>query len=163
MGFLVVIFILSFVAFFIHFYTQKGERSRKRAVELLLLYQLLFNVGFASLFAAMGFLFFQEEVGQALGWPPSPFQHELGNANLAFGVLGILSIWLRGHFWTATVLGLSIWLLGDAWGHIYHIIFHNNLTDGNAGIPLFGDIIVPLVLLVLLFFYLKSHKKKGAL
>jgi hypothetical protein len=39
-------------------------------------------------------------------------------ANLSVGVLGILCYWMRDNFWVATVIGFSVWWLGDAMVHI---------------------------------------------
>jgi len=74
-------------------------------------------------------------------------------ANLVVGVLGILCYWIRGNFWLATVIATSVWLLGDAVVHIYHIVVNQNFHPGNAGLPFYFDILLPLSLIVLLIIY----------
>ncbi|PJD97796.1 MAG: hypothetical protein CK425_01305 [Parachlamydia sp.] len=149
MGIILVLFFGSFIAYFIHLALSKKQRNTHEKIELLLLYQIVFNVGLISFLSFYGFIFLPELVAEKLGWPTCPFQHEMGNVNLAFGVLGILAIWLRGNFWTAIVIGVSIWLLGDAVGHIVDMLQNNNYASGNVGIPLYTDIAIPVVLLIL--------------
>jgi hypothetical protein len=38
---------------------------------------------------------------------------------LAIGVLGIMAYPLRGHFWLATIVALTVQYIGDGAGHIY--------------------------------------------
>jgi hypothetical protein len=46
------------------------------------------------------------------------FQTEVGFADLAIGVLGILCAWFRDKFMLAAVVTVSICCLGDAYGHL---------------------------------------------
>ncbi len=71
-------------------------------------------------------------------------------ANLAFGVLGILCGWLRGALWTATVIGVAIWGVGDGVGHVYELVVHNNHSPYNSGAIMYLDILVPLIAIALL-------------
>lgn len=144
---------LSIVCFFIHLYFDKHKRTKGRVVELFLLYQLIFNVGIMSFLAFFGHTSLSDMVAGHMGWTSSPFQQELANCNLAFGVLGILCIWFRWGFWAATVIGSSIWLFADGIHHIYHAVEYNNLTEGNTGYPLYSDLIVPIMLVILLILY----------
>lgn len=145
---------LSILGFIVHLYLIPAKtRTYKRTIELLLLYQLVFSVGMTSLLAFIGLTFMPDYVAQYSGWPVCPFQQELGNVNLAFGILGIMCIWFRDHFWTATVLGFSIWILADGIHHIYDIIAHHNYAPGSVGVSLITDLVVPVVLLLLLAIY----------
>lgn len=147
---------LSLIGFLIHLCLSKEPKTPARIVELLLLYQLIFSVGISSFLAFIGLGFMSEMVAKLLDWPASPpFEEELANVNLAFGFLGILCIWFRGNFWTATVIGFSIWILADAFGHVYEMIFHHNYSPGNSGVPMYTDFIVPIALLILLALHLK--------
>ena len=154
---------LSIIGFIIHLLVDKYHFNRRltkfRVVEVILLYQLIFNVGFAGLLAFVGLAFMPKLVADYLAWPACPFEHELANANLGFAILGILSIWIRGNFWVAIVIGLSIWLLGDAIGHLIHVFAYDNFAPGNAGAPLYADIFVPVALLILLFLYYLFGKR----
>ncbi len=47
-------------------------------------------------------------VAASIGWPAgSPFQFEVGIANLSFGILGILCLKFMDNFWTATVIAVK--------------------------------------------------------
>ena len=150
----------SILLFLIHYSTEKNK-SPERRIELLLLYQLIFSLGMTSLLAFIGLTFLPEYIAAYMNWPACPFEQELGNVNLSFGILGILCIWYRGHFWTATILGFSIWILADGVHHLYDIFINRNFSPGNLGVSLYTDFIVPIVLLILLPLYLNSQKKKG--
>lgn len=120
-------------------------------VDVVLLYQLIFTVGINSLLGFYAHAYMSDEVAQYIGWPTkSPFQLEVAYTNLTFGILGLLCIFIRGHFWTATALGISIWYWCDAYGHLRDLYVHHNDAPGNAGLPLYGDLVIPAVLLTLL-------------
>jgi len=51
------------------------------------------------------------------------------------------------------VIAASVWLLGDAVIHIQQIVAVGNYSPDNAGIPLYLDILTPLVLIALLIAY----------
>ena len=124
-------------------------------VETLLVNFLVINVGISSLFAFMGHAFSSDKVAKYIGWPSgNPFQFEVAITNLTFGILGILCIWLRDNFWIATAIGYSIFAFGAAYGHIREIIKNKNKSPGNAGPPLYADIIKPLIVIGLLIAYL---------
>ena len=53
----------------------------------------------------------------------------------------------------ATVIATSVWLGGDAVVHIYHIVVNQNYHPGNAGLPFYFDILLPLLLIVLEIIY----------
>ena len=128
------------------------ERTLLKSVETLLLFLLIFNVGVGGLFAFYGHAFMANMVATKIGWPTgSPFQFEIAVANLSFGVIGILSIWLRGNFRVATGLAFSVFGLGAAFGHIRDAVLHNNYSPYNVGPVLYiGDILVPVMILSLL-------------
>lgn len=156
----IAILVLGIVGFFIHLFVSKEPRTPLRIVRLFLLYQLVFSVGLTSLLAFFGLMFMSEFVAAYSGWPACPFEKQLANVNLGYAVLGILCIWRGDDFWLATIIGLSIWLFGDGIGHIADAILHDNDTPGNIGVPLYTDIIVPIVLIGLYIFYqhLKKHE-----
>src|SRR5205807_2837114 len=66
-----------------------------------------------------GHLLKADDVARSIGWPPrSPFQWEVGVADLGWGVLGILCPTYGSDFWLATIIVSSIFLLGAAAGHV---------------------------------------------
>lgn len=148
---------LSMTAFLIHLFVSKKPKTKERLVELFLLYLLIFNVGLTSFIGFIGLRFLPVTVAGYLNWPTCPFQAELSNVNLAFSILGILCIWLRGDFWTATIIGVAIWWLGDGIGYF----FGDQRNQGNVGPWMYNEILVSLLLLVLLFFYRRYYRKNS--
>ena len=70
-------------------------------------------------------------------------------ADLAFGVLAILSFNASFGFRLATVIGNVIFLMGDAGNHIYLMLAQGNFNSGNAGTWLWmDDLILPLLMLM---------------
>lgn len=160
MIFFLIVYSFSVIGFFIHLFMSKKDRNKKELFELLMLYQLVVNIGILSLISAFALLFMPKMVADSLGWPTCPFQHELGNVNLAFGALGILCIWFRGNFWVATIIGASIWLIGDGIGHLSLLYSQNSSSAANPAlinnwIMLITDFLIPITLLLLLYAYKK--------
>lgn len=150
MYFFLSIYLFGIIGFLIHVWKlPKSDRIKSKLIELLLLYQIVFSLGITSLVAFFGLTFMDGYVASYTNWPPCPFEQQLANVNLAFGVLGIMSIWYRGNFWLATVIGFSIWILGDGIHHIFHFFVYENNSPGNIGMPLVTDIIIPIILLIL--------------
>ncbi len=128
--------------------------SRRRqgwrvAAWVLLRYLLVFSVGLQGWAAFYGHAFRSDLVAASIGWGPSPFEFEVAIANLAFGTVGILCFWMEGSFWTAVVIAASIWLWGDAIGHIKELIVAHNHAPNNAGPALYSDLILPAALIIL--------------
>ena len=117
-------------------------------INTLLLYILVFSVGLQGFFSFSGHYYKSDEIAEYIGWPKGNlFQKEIAYTNLAFGVLGILCIWFRGGFWLATIIGQSVFLFGAAHVHIIDRAKNKNLHAGNAGIILYMDVILPLILI----------------
>jgi len=108
----------------------------------------LLPVGITSLYAFMLHAFFPVISASSIGWLPSPFQFEVAMANLAFGIIAILSFKASYGFRLATTIALVIWYWGDAVGHSYQIIRFHNLSAGNAGTWFWLDLFLPIILLV---------------
>lgn len=163
MWFFLSIYAVGLISFFIHlFKLAPAERTYANVLELFLLYQIVFSLGITSLVAFIGLTFMDVYVAQITDWPVSPFEQQMANVNLGFGVLGIMSIWYRGYFWLATVVGFSVWILSDGIQHIYYYLVKHNATEGNIGVPLYTDIIVPIVLLILTCLYFRNSQTRQA-
>ena len=139
------------VATCLHLWIGRRPVSASRVVEVLLLYLLVFFVGVGGLLGFLGHTFMAREIALKIGWQPSPFQFEVAVANLAFGVLGILCIWQRRGFWTATGVGNAVFLLGCDFGHFRDMTLHGNFSPYNVGPVLWvNDLAIPVVILLLL-------------
>ena len=157
----VFLFLTILVAILILLYSKMTNKdlNKIRIVEIFLLSFLVISVGIGGIWAFIGHAFLPAQVAANIGWPVSPFQLEVAFANLAIGVLGILCYWIRDNFWTATVISSSIFLLGDAYGHIVNLILFANNTPGNSGSVLYMDIFGPIILIALLIIYKRIQKQ----
>lgn len=149
---------LGFIGFFIHLYVSPLPKTALRVVRLFLLYQILFSLGLTSLLSFIGLSFMTDFVATYSGWPACPFEKQLGNVNLGYALLSFLCIWRNDDFWLATILGSSVWLIGDGIGHLADMLLNGNYAPGNVGVPLYTDFIVPLFLLALYGIYKKLQK-----
>jgi len=133
------------------------NRSGGTIAECLLAWILLLPIGVTGLWAAVFHLFFPEIAAADIGWEPSPFQFEVGMADLAMGVAACLSFWRSLDFKAAVVMINAIFLLGDAIGHVRQMIVAGNFAAGNAGVPFYGDMIFPALSIILLMIVRRSE------
>jgi hypothetical protein len=148
-------FVLGMILAAIHIFRKPvNPQEKHKKLEIILMYYIVFAIGVTGLFAAYGHIFMANQIAQDIGWPTgSPFQTEVAFANLAFGVLGILCIWIRGKFWLATIIGSGVFLFADGIGHIIQIVNNHDYAPDNAGMILYTDLIFPILGLILYFFY----------
>lgn len=111
---------------------------------------LLLPIGVTGLWAGISHVFFPDMAARYIGWSVSPFQFEVGMADLAVGITACLAFWRPWEFRAAAVCAASVFLLGDAAGHIHQMISAGNFAPGNAGVPFYTDIIVPALAIALL-------------
>src|SRR5262249_33821926 len=141
---------LALVTASIHLAVSPLSRSSRGAIaETFLLYLLFVYVGLMGLLTAYAHVFRPLQTSASIGWSTSPYEYEVGMADLTVGVLGILCVWIRGNFWLAAAIANVVWLLGDAVGHIREIVVNNNHAPNNAGLFLAAEIATPLVILFL--------------
>jgi hypothetical protein len=107
----------------------------------------LLAAGLVGLYAAVAHVFFPASSAAHIGWQPSPFQFEVGMADLAMGVLGVLAFRAGLGFRTATTILVTICLWGDAVGHVRQMIVESNFAPGNAGPWFWTDVLVPPIML----------------
>jgi hypothetical protein len=157
----VVFLAATLIGFALHLSLSRQPRTKSRVVELLLLYLLAINIGVGGILAWCGHTFMADEIARKIGWQPgSPFQFEVALADLSWGVCGVLCIWTRQGFWTATGIGSSVFFLGCAFGHIRQIIQEGNMAIYNAGPVLWiGDIGIPITILILLLIRSRLQKR----
>jgi uncharacterized membrane protein len=159
--FQVVFVVLSLVAASIHLAVSPHNRSSKAAIaRTYLLYLLFIYVGLMGLLTAYAHVFRPIETSASIGWSTSPYEYEVGMADLTVGVLGVLCLWFRGNFWLATAIANAIWLLGDAVGHIRQMTINNNHSANNAGIFLVAEIVTPIAILFLAFYNRSATPKE---
>ena len=119
--------------------------------ERLLSWILLLPIGVTGLWAGAFHVFLPKTAASLIGWQVSPFQFEVGMADLAIGVTACIAFWRDLSFKAAAVCAASVFLLGDAIGHVREMVMTGNFAPGNAGVPFYMDIIAPLSSIALLF------------
>ncbi|MGZ7118318.1 MAG: DUF6790 family protein [Methanobacterium sp.] len=145
----------------LHLFLTKAPKTKNRLFEVFLMWFLFIMVGIGSIWAFMGHVFLADAIAATIGWPAgSPFQYEVGIANLSYGILGILCLKFRDNFWTATVIAISVFYFGAAYGHVINMMQTGNMTPGNAGFALYIDIIIPIILICLLIAYNLTKNNK---
>lgn len=110
---------------------------------------IFWAIGVAGLWGFVFHVFFAPLTSASIGWQPNGFETEVGFANLAFGVLGIVARFRSIDFCWAAVVGASVFLLGAAANHIVGILGAGNLAPGNAGTILWTDVLIPVVTVIL--------------
>jgi hypothetical protein len=78
-------------------------------------------------------------------------------ADLAIGVTACVSFWRDLSFKAAAVCAASIFLLGDAIGHIRDMAGAGNFAPGNAGLPFYMDVICPALAITLLIMAMRER------
>jgi hypothetical protein len=122
----------------------------KRFFEELFRWSLLLPAGANGIFTAGTHIFMPEFCAQEIGWPDSPFQYEVGVADLAIGVLGVMAFWSNSGFRLAAAIAAIILYGGDAIGHVYQMVVAENYQPGNAGSWFWMDVGLPIILIVCL-------------
>lgn len=116
--------------------------------EELFRWSVFWGVGVNCVYSGLGHLFLPDYSAELIGWEDSPFQLEVGSADLAMGVVGVLSIWGNYGFRLAIALVAAIFYGIDALGHVRQMAIANNFATGNAGSWFWIDILMPIILVV---------------
>lgn len=84
----------------------------------LLSWLLLLPIGVGYVWAGFFHVFFPEVAAKSIGWQVSPFQFEIGVADLSIGIVAIVSFWRSLPFKTATALYIVLFSIGVTVGHL---------------------------------------------
>ena len=136
--------------FFVALVTAAARRGHGSAAERFLAWILLLPIGVTGLWAGAFHIFLPSTAAALIGWEVSPFQFEVGMADLAIGVTACSAFWRDLSFKAAAVSAASVFLLGDAVGHVKQMVTAGNFAPGNAGVPFYMDVICPLLAIALL-------------
>jgi hypothetical protein len=110
------------------------RHTRGRVFELAALWVLV-GIGASILWGALGHIGpTSHATAASIGYVPSMFQWEVGWADLAFGLLGVLCARRenRGGWTNATLVAWTIFLYGCGIGHIMQWVAHDNTTPNNV-------------------------------
>jgi len=113
-------------------------------------WMLFMSLALQSLWAAYGHIFVTERVARSIGWTASPFQLEIGAANLGIG-LGAIAAAILGPTGAWTIFFVAAcFLWGAAAVHISDMVRTKNFAINNAGPIFWWDVLTPLTLLIAL-------------
>lgn len=130
---------------------QHGDTGFLRAT---LLNCITYLVGVTGIMTGCGHLFFPDPIADSIGWTRgSPFQWEVGLADLSYGVLGVTASSYGRGFWLATIIAFSVFMLGAAAGHVRQMVQERNFSPGNVGVTFVYDIAAPVLLIALYLAY----------
>jgi hypothetical protein len=152
-----VFFALGVVGGCVHLQRRGLRWERANIAEALLLHIMFWSLGLGGLFSWFGHVFASDYVASYVGWPAgNPFQLEVGFANLAFALPGLLAFHFTDRgFRLATGLAFSAFLIGAGIVHVLDVNATGNMNPGNVGLVLLLDFVGPLTFW-LLFAY-ASH------
>lgn len=129
---------------------RSGSCDRHTVGETTFRWLALLAVGVSGLYTALMHIVFPDQSAAAIGWAPSPFQYEVGVADLTVGALGLGAFRASYGFRLATTIAAACWYGGDAIGHIRQMIVANNFAPGNAGSWFWADVALPILLVAAL-------------
>jgi hypothetical protein len=134
--------ILFVAALFIAYVRHTPSSRPRRYLDWL----LLLSVGVEGIWAGVFHIFFPAVASGQIGWVPSPFEFEIGVADLSIGIVAVLSFWRSLSFKSAVVCYIALFYFGVAVGHLYQAASRHDFSPDNFGILLLLTI-VKLVLL----------------
>ena len=141
----------------LHVRLDTSAQDRLWKVEVYLIYLFMLGVGASGLSGFFGHVFTPDAVAESIDWPKgSPFQQEMGFANLALGVLGFIAAGRRDGFREATVIAVTIVGLGATVVHLIDIIQEGNLAAGNS-IQNLANLLKPALLIPMLIVSRRSE------
>ena len=140
----------------------KSSNSRVRKLEIILIYLFALSVAGNGIGNFIAHFFMSDMVAQSIGWPAgSPFQLEVAFANLALGLLGILSVNRRDGAREAAVIAVTTFSLGASIVHILDIAATGNLAPGNT-LQNVINVLRPALLIVFLTASRRADRAPGS-
>jgi len=141
----------------LHVRLDSMAKDRLWKVEVYLIYLFMLGVAASGLSGFFGHVFTPEAVAESIGWPKgSPFQQEMGFANLALAVLGLVAAGRRDGFREATVMAVTVVGVGVTVVHFIDILKEGNLAAGNS-IQNVANLLKPALLIPMLFVSRRSE------
>ena len=135
-----------------------SARGRVRQAEAMLIPLFIIGVAGNGIGGFIAHVFISDEIADSIGWDTgSPFQLEVGFANLAIGILGAIAAERRDGFREATVIAATVFAVGATFVHIRDILEAGNLAPGNT-IQNVPNLLRP----ALLVFFLRQSRQRWA-
>jgi hypothetical protein len=132
--------------------------NKKQFWRSLLRYTLFWLVGVIYLWGGTFHLLSPEIAASSIGWKPSPFQREVAFYDIAVGIGALLAA-VAIHPFTKLDMGIifvfAIFSGLAGLNHVYGALVEGNLSENNAGLILWLDILTPI--LVTYLYYKAEH------
>jgi hypothetical protein len=138
-----------------------ARRDGQRLSSRLLDWLLLLPVGLSFLWAGLFHVFAPQLAAASIGWGDSPFQFEIGVADIAIGLVGIASFWRGLEFKGAVVAYIVLFDIGVAIGHVRQAVNHADYAANNFGVLLALTVILAVLLPVLLWLATSSRSTRA--
>ena len=147
----VVYALVALVGAGVHLWRHPAERGTEQALEVVLLWWVVVTIGVAGIVGGLFHLFDGADIAREIGFTRGDggFQTEVGFGDLALGIAAVLCIWNRDRYWLAILVVAAVSYWGDAYGHVHQEVVNDNHDPDNTGAVLYGDILFPLVGLLL--------------
>jgi hypothetical protein len=133
---------------------KNGEALASR----LLAWLLLLTVGVSSLWAGLFHVFAPQMAAQSIGWEVSPFQFEIGVADISIGLVAIVSFWRGVAFKSAVVAYIVLFDIGVSIGHVRQAVQHSDYAANNFGLLLVLTVVQAVLLPLLLWSVSRSQR-----
>jgi hypothetical protein len=133
-----------------------ARRDGRTLASRLLDWMLLLPVGLTFLWAGLFHVFAPQIAAASIGWEVSPFQFEIGVADIAIGLVGIASFRRGPEFKSAVVGYIVLFDIGVVTGHVRQAVVHGDYAANNFGL-LLGLTVIQAVLLPILLWLATSQ------
>jgi hypothetical protein len=110
---------------------------------ILVMNSVTYLIGAQAVGAGISHMFWGPPIAASIGWAPSPFQWEVGGANLGIGIAGVWAGSFGREYWIAVIIAALVFLWVAGVGHIREIVTKRNFAVSNAGPIMFTDFLVP--------------------
>ena len=144
----VLLWVAALVATGVAVWREPRPIMRGFVIDRLLRYLFLFPLGLHGLWAFIGHVFFAEQAAASIGWANTPFQYEVGVANLGLGLASIYAAFRGFEARLAVGIVAACFLVGAGIIHVKDILETGNLAPGNAGPIMVTDFLTPIAILV---------------
>lgn len=124
-------------AFIVAYFVKQPARYEARLLDWLL---LLF-IGIGGVWSGIFHVFFPEIASKSIGWAPSPFETEIGIADMAMGVVAIVAFWRSMEFKAAVIVYVVVFYVGVAINHVYEALMAGNIAANNFGLLLICTVV----------------------
>jgi hypothetical protein len=112
---------------------------------------LLLAVGVDGLWAGIFHVFFPAIASAQIGWQQSPFEFEIGIADIALGAIAVISFWRSLSFQSAVASYAIIFYGGVSIGHFVQAFQNHDYAADNFGVLLALTIARAIALAILLW------------